>query len=312
MDFEKLNALGKKKIPFIFISNFELDKLVVIPLSELDSHDIEYSINEDFYSTRHTHQLKKFPMQYSEYKDKFDKVIEKIKSGETYLLNLTAHTAIQSDLNLQEIYSVVNAHYKIRYKDEFVCFSPEKFVQIKGNKISTFPMKGTIDANIEDAENKILNDKKEMAEHVMVVDLLRNDLSMVSKNVRVEKFRYITKIKAHKQEILQVSSHISGELSDNWEETIGDIFKKLLPCGSISDTPKKSTLEIIKKIEKYDRGFYSGIFGIYDGKTLDSGVLIRFIQNTTKGLVYKSGGGITLDSKPQKEYNELLDKIYLP
>jgi len=173
-------------------------------------------------------------------------------------------------------------------------------------------MKGTIDANIVDAKIKILEDTKELAEHIMIVDLLRNDLNMVSKNVRVEEFRYITKISAGKKELLQVSSHISGNLDDNWHENIGDILKKLLPAGSISGTPKKSTLDLIKKIENYKRDFYTGVFGVYDGKTFDSGVMIRFIQNSKDGFIYKSGGGITLDSDAELEYKELLDKVYLP
>lgn len=312
MNFDTLNSLGRQRKPFIFIASFDAKELIVIPLDELDSHDIEFKIDENYKHNPHKYKLEKFPIEYKEYKNKFDKVIQKIKSGDTYFLNLTAQTPIKTKLDLKEIYAVVNAHYKIRYKDEFVCFSPEKFVQIADNKINTFPMKGTIDANIDDAKNKILADKKEMAEHIMVVDLLRNDLAIVAKNVKVESFRYITTIKTPQQDILQVSSHISGDLSDTWEDEIGDILKELLPAGSISGTPKKSTLDIIRDIEKYERGFYTGIFGVYDGKKFDSGVLIRFIENTKDGLVYKSGGGITLDSEARSEYNEMCQKVYLP
>jgi para-aminobenzoate synthetase component 1 len=151
-----------------------------------------------------------------------------------------------------------------------------------------------------------------MAEHIMIVDLLRNDLSIVASHVTVEQFRYITKIKAGDKELLQVSSHISGKLQENWHEHIGDILSSLLPAGSISGAPKKSTLEIIDSIENYERGYFSGVFGVYDGKSLESGVMIRFIEKTKNGYIYKSGGGITLDSEPLSEYNELQDKIYLP
>jgi para-aminobenzoate synthetase component 1 len=205
-----------------------------------------------------------------------------------------------------------NASYKLRYKDEFVCFSPEKFVQIRDSKIHTYPMKGTIDASIPNAKEIILNNKKEMAEHVMVVDLLRNDLSIVSKNVRVESFRYVSEIEAGEKKLLHVSSHISGDLTDDWHEKIGDILSKLLPAGSISGTPKKSTLQIIDEVEGYERGFFSGVFGVYDGESFDSGVMIRFVQKTKDGYIYKSGGGITIDSDVKSEYNELLDKVYLP
>lgn len=173
-------------------------------------------------------------------------------------------------------------------------------------------MKGTIDASLPNAKESILANQKEMAEHVMVVDLLRNDLSIVAKEVRVEKFRYVHEIEAGAKKLLHVSSHISGDVGDGWHERIGDILRLLLPAGSISGAPKRSTLEIIDAVEGYERGFFSGVFGVYDGKTLDSAVMIRFVQKVKDGYVYKSGGGITLDSDAQSEYNELLDKVYLP
>ncbi len=311
MNFNKLNDLGLQRKPFLFITSFDAKDLVVIPLDELESHDIEFCIDESYKQDAHKYQVEKFPIDYLTYKNSFDKVIRKIKSGDTYFLNLTAQTPIKTSLNLKEIYSVANAHYKLRYKDEFVCFSPEKFIQISENTIHTFPMKGTIDASVDDAKVKILADTKEMAEHVMVVDLLRNDLSKVSTNVRVEKFRYVSHIAAGDKKLLQVSSHISGDLENDWHKNIGNILKDILPAGSISGTPKKSTLDIIEEVENYERGFYTGIFGVFDGKTLDSGVMIRFIQNQDARLVYKSGGGVTLDSNAEDEYAEMLEKVYI-
>lgn len=311
MDFDTINNLAKKGIPFLIISDFKAQHLDIIKLDELDMHDIEFSIKKTKNSTSRVTSLEKKPITFEKYKQKFDGVIDKIKSGDTYLLNLTQATPIKSELSLKEIYTLSNADYKLRYKDKFVCFSPEKFVSISKNKIHTFPMKGTIDANIVNAKEKILNNSKEMAEHIMVVDLLRNDLSMVAKNVQVEEFRYITEIEAGDKNLLQVSSHISGDLSEGWPSHLGNILKTLLPAGSISGTPKRSTLEIIDEIEGYERGFYSGVFGLFDGESFDSGVMIRFIENTHKGYIYKSGGGITLDSDAKDEYNELLDKIYI-
>jgi len=312
MKFEHLNSLGKKREPFLFISDFLAQNIEVIPLDELKNHDIEFCIDENYQSNKHNQTFKKQAIDFKEYKNKFDKIIEHIKSGDTYLLNLTSPTKIDTNLTLKEIYSYANASYKLRYKDKFVCFSPEKFIHIKGSLIHTFPMKGTIDASITDAKQKILSDKKEMAEHTMVVDLLRNDLSIVASDVKVEEFRYVQKIDSGEKELLQVSSHISGNVTESWHEKIGDILKALLPAGSISGTPKKSTIDIIKNVEGYNRGFFSGVFGIYDGERFDSGVMIRFVEKTEDGYVYKSGGGITLDSDATLEYNELLDKVYLP
>lgn len=312
MTFDDLNALGKKREPFLFIIDFRAQNIVASALCELEANDIEFCIDEEYSLKTHEDFLEKKTLPFGKYKKKFDFVIEKIKAGESYLLNLTQPTAVKTSLTLKEIFKCANAHYKLRYKDEFVCFSPEKFIQIKNSKISTYPMKGTIDASIPNAKESILSNKKEMAEHVMVVDLLRNDLSIIAKNVKVEEFRYITEIEAGEKKLLHVSSHISGDVTEDWHERIGDILKALLPAGSISGAPKKSTLDIISQVECYERGFFSGVFGVYDGKTLDSAVMIRFVQKTEDGYIYKSGGGITLDSDAKSEYAELLDKVYLP
>ena len=77
--------------------------------------------------------------------------------------------------------------------------------------------------------------------------------------------------------------------------------------------PKKKTIEILEKIEGYERGFFSGVFGYFDGKELDSAVMIRYIeQDNNSNLIYKSGGGITSDSDVLDEYNEMIDKVYIP
>ncbi len=308
---KRLSSLAASKTPFLFYTNFDATQTHVYTLDELEAADIEFIFETQEY-TQHPHSLKSFPQELTSYKHGFDTIIEKIKSGETYLLNYTCKTPIQSALSLKEIFSCSNAPFKLRVKDQFVCFSPERFIQIKDNSIYTFPMKGTIDAAIDNAEAKILANAKEMAEHIMVVDLLRNDLSMVAKDVRVNRFRYIDKIRAGNNELLQVSSEIEGKLESNWQKNLGEIIHTLLPAGSISGTPKKRTIEIIKEVEDYERGFFSGVFGYFDGKEFDSAVMIRFIENTPDGLVYKSGGGITLESDVEAEYQEMQDKIYIP
>ncbi len=312
MSFEQINILAKQKKPFLFISDFKGQTVEVVLLEDLQEADIEFCINEKYDYIQHPYKLQTAPIKFAEYKKKFDAVIEKIKSGETYILNLTQQTPIKTQLSLEEMFKMANAHYKLRYKDKFLCFSPEKFIQISNNTIHTFPMKGTIDASCQNAQEKILADEKEMAEHIMIVDLLRNDLSMVASHVKVEKFRYLQSIEAGEKELLQVSSHISGSLKDNWQDELGTLLQTLLPAGSISGAPKRSTVNIIENIEGYGRGFFSGVFGVFDGTTLDSGVMIRFIEKTEDGYLYKSGGGITLDSDVKCEYKELQDKIYLP
>lgn len=292
--------------------SYDLTQSVVCPLKKLPPF-IKYEINKKVNSSNQNLVLKKYPIAFKTYQKKFQALQEQIRAGNSYLLNLTAKTRIETALSLDEIYDKAASKFKLQYKDQFVCFSPEQFVQIKNNTIFTFPMKGTIDAKIKNAKQLILNNEKEKAEHIMVVDLLRNDLSLVAKKVRVKKFRYVESLQAGNKTLLQVSSKIEGTLPKNWHEMVGDIIIKLLPAGSITGTPKKKTVEILKGIEKYNRGFYTGIFGVYDGKNLNSAVMIRFIEKSKNNrYFYKSGGGITCDSDCFSEYQELIDKIYIP
>ncbi|HOV15565.1 MAG TPA: aminodeoxychorismate synthase component I, partial [Spirochaetota bacterium] len=256
--------------------------------------------------------LEKIPVSYDYYKKAFNNVHKEFCNGNSFLLNLTFPTEIEINLTLKEIFEYSIAKYKLLYEDKFVVFSPETFVIIKDNIISSYPMKGTIDAGIPDAYNIILQDEKEFAEHITIVDLIRNDIGIISKNVYVEKFRYIDLIKTHEKSLYQVSSKICGELATGWNNNIGDILYSLLPAGSITGAPKKKTVEIIKSIENYERGYYTGIMGYYDNGYLESGVMIRFIENIDNKLFFKSGGGLTIYSDVEKEYNELLEKVYVP
>ena len=252
------------------------------------------------------------PPTFEEYREAFHHIKKEIGHGNSYLLNLTFKSSIKTNFSLRDIYQQSNAKYKLYFKDQFVVFSPETFVQIGDGIISSCPMKGTMDATIENAEQILLNDPKETAEHNTIVDLIRNDLAMVAEDVWVEKFKCIDRLKTHKGELLQMSSKISGRLPENYRETLGETILALLPAGSISGAPKQKTVEIIRKTENYERGFYTGIFGYFDGQSLDSAVMIRFIEKENGQLFFKSGGGITSMSDPEKEYNELIQKIYVP
>jgi para-aminobenzoate synthetase component 1 len=171
-------------------------------------------------------------------------------------------------------------------------------------------MKGTIDASMPQAKQTILQNEKEKAEHVTIVDLIRNDLSMVAYNVTVNRFRYVDELKTLQSTLLQVSSEIQGELKPNLG--IGDVLMQLLPAGSISGAPKKKTTQLIREAEQKERGYFTGVFGIFDGENMDSGVMIRYIESTPQGLIYRSGGGITAMSKVEQEYEEATNKVYVP
>ncbi len=252
------------------------------------------------------------PISFNDYQQAFDIVQQHLQYGNSFLTNLTAATPIQTNLDLRQLFDLAQARYKIRYGDEWVCFSPEIFIQIRDGQIYSYPMKGTIDASLPDAARQILNDPKERAEHFTIVDLIRNDLAMVAESIEVVRFRYLDEIKTSSKNLLQVSSEIRGTLPSNYRQHLGDLLFRLLPAGSVSGAPKASTLQIIREAERQDRGFYTGVAFYFDGETVDSCVLIRFVEKTPKGLLYRSGGGITVNSEADKEYREIIDKIYVP
>ena len=103
-----------------------------------------------------------------------------------------------------------------------------------------------------------------------------------------------------------------GDLSSDYASRIGDIIIALLPAGSVSGAPKAKTLEIIREAEHEKRGYYTGVFGYFDGVNLDSGVMIRFIERSGEEFFYRSGGGVTTQSNAKAEYQEMIDKIYVP
>ncbi len=313
--FKEIDTLGQARTPFLFIVSYNQNKIFAKALSDLD-HDIYYKLeswrNYPVEKREKPFTFSKYPAAFSVYQKALEKVFEEIRSGNTYLLNLTFKTPIETNYSLKEIFTYARAKFKLYYKDKFICFSPERFVEMEGDTIATYPMKGTIDAKLPKAKERILNNEKEMAEHVMIVDLMRNDLGIIGSEVKVEKFRYVEKIKAGQKELLQVSSKITAKLPQHWRDNLGTLLKQILPAGSITGTPKRSTVHIINEVENFERDFYTGVFGVFDGTSLRSGVMIRFIEKENEKLYYKSGGGITIDSDAKNEYEELIDKIYLP
>lgn len=310
-----MNEMGAKGKPFVFLIDFDFDKPLIFDFD--DASELRWKTPQ-FSNYTPEKQVPKaiewaiHPVEFQEYKGSFSKVHDHIHNGDTYLLNLTMPTRVETNLSLEEMFHLSAAPYKIWLKNQFVCFSPEIFVRINEGVISSYPMKGTIDANVEDAERQLLNDVKEVAEHYTIVDLLRNDLSLVASDVKVDRFRYVDRIRTNKGDLLQMSSEISGRLPENYQQSIGTILAKMLPAGSICGAPKQKTVEIIREAESYKRGYYTGIFGVFDGKNLDSCVLIRYLEQDGDQLNFKSGGGITFLSDCQTEYNELIQKVYVP
>lgn len=299
------------------------------------------------------------PPLYEDYERSFGIVKSNIMAGNSYLTNLTCKVPVSCNLSLEDIFHRAKGKYKLllrrkrnqaedkvqqkkeeevqnkAYKKEdiieeisnpVVCFSPETFVRIKNGRIYSYPMKGTLDASLPDAEKQLMEDRKEAAEHATIVDLIRNDLSRVAENVRVDKYRYIDVLHTNKGDILQTSSEISGSLPEDYRNHLGEILATQLPAGSITGAPKDKTMQIIHEAEGYNRGFYTGIMGIYNQGELNSAVMIRFIEEevfpskteeeknseASRKLYFKAGGSITSKSDCRKEYEEVIQKIYLP
>lgn len=315
--FIEMDELSLQKVPFFFMIDFLVDEIEIFKQNEIERNGLlidfqSFSNTEKQEALDRKTELKSFPESLESFQKGFDHVQQNIRLGNSYLTNYTRKTKIETNLTLEEIFFHSQAKYKVLYKDFFVFFSPETFVKIISDKILTYPMKGTIDASLENAAEVLKNDKKEKAEHYTVVDLLRNDLSIVADNVTVDKFQYIDFLKTYQKNLFAMSSEISGNVKAEYKGKVGSIMQKLLPAGSILGAPKPKTLEIILEAEGFDRGFYTGVCGWFDGENLDSCVMIRFIEKEGDQLYFKSGGGITHMSKLEDEYEEMKNKIYVP
>ncbi|NCC98749.1 MAG: aminodeoxychorismate synthase component I [Bacteroidia bacterium] len=313
---KRMNDCGRIKTPFLFAVDFDMKEGLFIE-NPLQQTEVLFR-TPTAKVTQRSKPLSTFielsaqPITLSEYKDRFDIIMQGLMRGDSYLTNLTVKTPVQTNLSLKEIFLLSNSPYGLYIPGKFVCFSPERFTRIANDTISTNPMKGTISAEVPNAECAILADPKETAEHNTIVDLMRNDIGMVAEDVQVERFRYIDRIKTHSGDILQVSSEITGRLPKDNLSHLGDIVFRMLPAGSISGAPKQSTVNLIHKAEPEARTYYTGVFGYFDGSELDTAVLIRFIVQDENKLFFHSGSGITINSDPKSEYNEVLKKIYLP
>lgn len=314
-----INHYGKEGTPFFLMTDFDLKKIKVLPLSEL-SGELLYVMpsyqNHTYHKIPTTDlSLKVDPYSFKHYYQEFEKVKDELAYGNSFLINLTSRNRIETKATISEIFNNAEAKYKLYYKGDnqhMVVFSPETFVSIKDKKISSYPMKGTIDAQLPNAKDLLLKNEKELAEHYTIVDLIRNDLSIYAKNVTVEKFRYLDLIKSNNKDLYQVSSEITGDLPKNYPEILGDIIFSMLPAGSISGAPKTKTVDIINSVEPCNRGYYTGIAGAFDGQNFESFVMIRYIEEVNGHLYYRSGGGITFQSEVEVEYQEMIDKIYIP
>lgn len=316
---DEMDRLAASGIPFIFIVDAWAENWVVLDLPRASSVGILWNFEgrgtlADDRLPSDTFRFNARTVSMETYRRAFDVIHRAQINGDSWLANLTFPTVLDTDLSQEQLVRCARAPFRLLASDHLAVFSPERFIRItQSGRISSFPMKGTIDASLPDAAEKLLTDEKEAAEHVTIVDLIRNDLGMVADRISVPRYRFLTEVKARGRHLLQLSSEVSGELGADWYHHAGTTLRRLLPAGSVTGAPKKRTAEIIREAEGYDRGWYTGVFGIFDGSSLDSAVMIRFVEKTAEGkLIYKSGGGITIYSDMESEYAELKAKIYAP
>ena len=204
------------------------------------------------------------------------------------------------------------ALYKLNDK-YCICASPERYLKKEGNKIFSQPIKGTSRRDLVNAEQDLLNrnflseNEKEKSENVMVVDLVRNDLSRVCKEgtVRVEELFGVYSF----PQVHQMISTVSGEVKEDLDCI--DIIKATFPMGSMTGAPKKRVMELIEQYEQTKRGLFSGAIGyIKPGGNFDFNVVIRSIlyNVSSKYLSFQTGSAITFYSDAEKEYEECLMK----
>lgn len=315
---QRMNECGAAREPFLWAISYDMSKGLLIPHPK-ERQDVLWQVGEvgnisaqatprDVVPTLHILE----PPSEKEYAGMFAVIREGLMRGDSFLANLTCATRVNLTRTLKDVFLHSSAPYRLLIGDEFVCFSPEPFVTIEGQRISTYPMKGTIDASLPDAERKLMDDYKETCEHYTIVDLMRNDLGSVAAEVRVDDFRYVEHIRTSGGEILQTSSKISGLLPEKMLHRYGDILLPMLPAGSITGAPKAATVALIERAEKTPRGWYTGVFGYFDGRVMRTAVMIRCLQRGSDGaLRFHSGGGVTVNSDAADEYAEMIAKIYL-
>lgn len=315
--FLEMDELSLQKVPFFFVIDFLMENVLIFSQEDLEAQKIlvdfpNFKNVQPFTFETKEVTWKSFPQSKENYQKGFEIVQSHLKLGDSYLVNYTCETPIETNLSLEEIFYRSEAKYKVLLPENFTFFSPETFVEIKNQEIFTHPMKGTIEASVPNAIDELKNSVKEKAEHYTVVDLLRNDLSMAADWVQLDEFQRIDFLKTRNKNLYAMSSEISGKVKPEFQNKIGILMKTLLPAGSILGAPKPKTLEIILEAETYERGFYTGVCGYFDGENLDSCVMIRFIQQNGENLTFRSGGGITHLSKLADEYQEMKNKIYVP
>lgn len=269
----------------------------------------EFSIFKPYFYPQIVKNLSK-----KEYEKAFNQIKDELASGNSYQINFTNELQISTKASSKDIITSLLSRQKSRYfgyfKSEFceiISFSPELFFKLKGKKITFAPMKGTIKRGQNKDEdrvlkNKLKNDPKNRSENLMIVDLLRNDMSKIIKigSLKLKEPMKIIKLKT----LFQAISPLKARLKSR---NLNKIFEAVYPCGSITGAPKLATMRIIERLEARDRGVYCGAMGVISHKRAEFSVPIRTLQRWAKDGYYRYGvgSGVVWDSKCDDEFAEL-------
>ena len=286
----------------------------------------EYTtLNEDrsdlikrIYQEEHTNGILEYKLiqedfTQDEYENAVDETKNLITDGEIFqaVISNSENLVLKgSKLPLYEHLRKINPspymyHIKLDQR-EIIGSSPEMLMRLEKGTVESYPIAGTRPRGKnkqedEELEKSLLNDEKELAEHLMLVDLARNDIGKISKSntVKLEEFYGIRKF-SHVQHIV---SHVTGKLNDNLDAI--DAFMSLFPAGTLSGAPKIRAMEIINQKEKYARGPYGGAVGYFSlNGNADFAITIRTLTTNDNRAEIQAGAGIVYDSIPQSEYEE--------
>ncbi|QTD36785.1 anthranilate synthase component I family protein [Polaribacter batillariae] len=326
LNFADLYFFQPQKLLFIKENTIEFQYLKMVD-NKIES-DFEEISKMSFRAKSRNLKIKQFKpdikiklrIHKDEYHHKVTKVLEHIHRGDIYEANFCQEFyAKNSTINPVEVYKHLNqiseppfaTFLKIAHQYA-LCASPERYIRKEGRKIISQPIKGTakrLVSSIDDAKiaSDLSRDIKERAENVMIVDLVRNDLSKTAKkgSVKVEE---LCKVYSFKQ-VHQMISTVVSEIEKTTHSV--DVIKDTFPMGSMTGAPKVSAMKIIENLEETKRGLYSGTVGYFTPNgDFDFNVIIRSIlyNKEKKYISYSVGSAITAKSSPEKEYEECLLK----
>ena len=320
LDFADLYFFQPQKLFFIKDNSVEFHYLrMVDDEMEFDFEEIQKSKNPEIQRSENDIKIK-LRIHKDEYHQKVTKVLEHIKRGDIYEANFCQEFyAENSTINPVEVYNHLNKISTppfatfLKMEHQFaLSASPERYIKKEGTKIISQPIKGTakrLRSEIDDAQiaSDLSRDIKERSENVMIVDLVRNDLSKSAKkgSVKVEE---LCRVYTFKQ-VHQMVSTVVSEIEENMHPV--DVLKSTFPMGSMTGAPKFSAMKIIENLEETKRGLYSGTVGYFTPNgDFDFNVIIRSIlyNEEKKYISYSVGSAITAKSIPEKEYEECLLK----